>query len=143
MKLEAGIFIRTPLGIDKIINLRLQDEYGCNYDTQLEHNLFLNNERDYISIDGECFGKEEIKASHNLLGNDKEPCLIEVGDYVNCEKVIRIDKDPFIKGQINLWTNTTTSNYWGDISLSPIIEKDIKSIVTKEQFEVMQYKVGE
>ena len=54
-KLEAlsvGMFIRTPLGIDKIIYLRKQDEYGCNYDTQLEHYLFLNNKRDYISIDG-------------------------------------------------------------------------------------------
>ena len=135
--LSVGMFIRTPLGIDKIIYLRKQDEYGCNYDTQLEHNLFLNNERDYISIDGECFEKEEIKTSHNIID------LIEVGDYVNGEKVIRIDKDPFIKGQINLWTNTTTSNYWGDISLSPIIEKDIKSIVTKEQFSQMEYKVGE
>ena len=139
-KLEAlsvGMFIRTPLGIDKIIYLRKQDEYGCNYDTQLEHYLFLNNKRDYISIDGECFEKEEIKTSHNIID------LIEVGDYVNGEKVIRIDKNPFIKGQINLWTNTTTSNYWGDISLSPIIEKDIKSIVTKEQFESMSYKVKE
>ena len=78
-----------------------------------------------------------VKASHNIID------LIEVGDYVNGEKVIRIDKDPFIKGQINLWTNTITSNYWGDISLSPIIEKDIKSIVTKEMFSSMEYRLGD
>ena len=78
-----------------------------------------------------------VKASYNIID------ILEVGDYVNGEKVIRIDKDPFIKGQINLWTNTITSNYWGDISLSPIIEKDIKSIVTKEMFSSMEYRLGD
>lgn len=144
MILEAGMYVRT----------KITDNCNCVYIrkiTEIDNGKALINQ---ICIDEDVFdgwGDERIwidiedisKASHSLLGNDKEPCLIEPGDYVNGEKVIRIDKDPFIKGQINLWTNTTTSNYWGDISLSPIIEKDIESIVTKEQFEVMQYKVGE
>lgn len=126
-KLEAGIFIRTPLGIDKIIYLRIQDEYGCNYDTQLEHNLFLNNERDHISIDGECFEKEEIKTSYNIID------LIERFDLVNGHLVI-------CKMYENEKDIPTIVKCVGDYYFE---EKDIKSIVTKEQMEQMEYKVGE
>ena len=127
-KLEAlsvGMFIRTPLGIDKIIYLRKQDEYGCNYDTQLEHNLFLNNERDYISIDGECFEKEEIKTSYNIID------LIERFDLVNGHLVI-------CKMYENEKDIPTIVKCVGDYYFK---EKDIKSIVTKEQMEQMEYKV--
>lgn len=135
MKLKVGMFIRTPLGIDKIIYLRIQDEYGCNYDTQLEHNLFLNNEKDYISIDGECFGKEEIKTSYKLLGNDKEPCLIEPGDYVDGEKVIEQNDDLYIK---------IYNDFYDMYELCKITSlANIKSIVTKEQFSSMEYKINE
>ena len=128
MKLEVGMFIRTPLGIDKIIYLRIQDEYGCNYDTQLEHNLFLNNEKDYISIDGECFEKEEIKASYNIID------LIEEGDYVNGKQVtklmIKMRDEQGVFGLPDVW--------------KMYIEKiEVESIVTKEQFESMSYKVKE
>lgn len=126
-KLSVGMFIRTPLGIDKIIYLRIQDEYGCNFDTQLEHNLFLNNERDNISIDGECFEKEEIKTSYNIID------LIERFDLVNGHLVIckmyENEKDiPTIVKCVGVY-------YFK--------EEDIKSIVTKEQMEQMEYKVGE
>lgn len=127
MKLEVGMFIRTPLGIDKIIYLRIQDEYGCNYDTQLEHNLFLNNERDHISIDGECFEKEEIKTSYNIID------LIERFDLVNGHLVI-------CKMYENEKDIPTIVKCVGDYYFE---EKDIKSIVTKEQMEQMAYKVGE
>ena len=121
MKLEVGMYVRTEKGkIDKIIG----------FDRALI--LFL-----YDLVCGYIDENDIIKASHNIID------ILEVGDYVNGEKVIRIDKDPFIKGQINLWTNTITSNYWGDISLSPIIEKDIKSIVTKEMFSSMEYRLGD
>ena len=119
-KLKVGMFIRTPLGIDKIIYLRKQDEYGCNYDTQLEHNLFLNNERDYISIDGECFEKEEIKTSYNIID------LIEVGDYVNGFPVIHKENDILKCGL-----------------LVQFKENEIKSIVTKEMFSSMEYRLGD
>ena len=139
-KLEAlsvGMFIRTPLGIDKIIYLRKQDEYGCNYDTQLEHYLFLNNKRDYISIDGECFEKEEIKTSYNIID------LIEVGDYVNGSKVIDIsiigkDKEKWV------WVEQMedSDNKYGDDYVG-YNNDQIKSIVTKEQFSSMEYRLGD
>lgn len=131
MELEVGMYVRTKWGIAK---------YIANHITKATIYRVIDRKIVYDNVENweDCLLDDEIiRASHNIID------LIEPGDYVNGEKVIRIDKDPFIKGQINLWTNTTTSNYWGDISLSPIIEKDIESIVTKENFESMSYKVGE
>ena len=61
--------------------------------------------------------------------------LIKVGDYVNEYKVIDIAQAP------------EKALYLNDISqkgaLIPIYDYQIKSIVTKEQFESMEYKVRE
>ena len=53
--------------------------------------------------------------------------LIKIGDYVNGYKVTDIEKD----GKIILGNE---EQYYG------IYEKDIRTIVTKEQFESMEYK---
>ena len=67
-----------------------------------------------------------INASHNIID------LIEVGDYVNGYYV----EDVF-KTFVNV---AVGSNYFQ----SPTIyENEIKSIVTKEQFENMEYRIGE
>lgn len=63
-----------------------------------------------------------IKASHNIID------LIEVGDYVNGELVEYIEVDSYKDYVIN-------SGYWCK-------QKDIKSIVTKEQFESISYEVS-
>ena len=62
---------------------------------------------------------------------------------MNGEKVFGIEKDPFIKGQVDIYFNRNEIDYWGDRTLSSITDKDIKSIVTKEQFENSAYKVGD
>ena len=68
-----------------------------------------------------------IKASYSIID------ILEVGDYVNSEKIdyISISKDgkkrPLIRDNIYLFDKY----------------KSINSIVTKEQFEQMSYKVGE
>jgi hypothetical protein len=72
-----------------------------------------------------------VKASNNIID------LIEVGDYVNGAKVLEIEKDyKFIDGTIRdiLWTDTKRNN--------AIWDETIKSIVTKEMFESMEYKVN-
>jgi hypothetical protein len=125
--LSVGMFIRTPLGIDKIIYLRIQDEYGCNYDTQLEHNLFLNNERNHISIDGECFEKEEIKTSYNIID------ILEIGDYVNGSPICSFKTDE----KDRIWIYTDSNYKYG------YLENEIKSIVTKEMFSSMEYRLGD
>lgn len=71
--------------------------------------------------------KDIINASYNIID------LIEVGDYVNGEKVIEIDnckgamRELYLEGQ----------NPEKDCG---IYFEEIKSIVTREQFESMEYK---
>ena len=75
--------------------------------------------------------KEEVFSSHfdDILGASHNIIdLIEVGDYVNGERVTQI-------------TNEYIEVCYGRDSDEFIKEKDIKSIVTKEQFESMSYKV--
>ena len=71
--------------------------------------------------------KEIIKSSPNIID------LIEVGDYVNGHKVLDIAEEP------------KRVLYLNDISQKGALipKKNIKSIVTKEQFEAMQYVVGD
>ena len=61
-----------------------------------------------------------LKASHNIID------LIEVGDYVNGYEVT--SKDQFLGFGNHDWY---------------MLDNEIKSIVTKEQFESMSYKVGD
>ena len=77
-----------------------------------------------------------VKSSPNIID------LIEVGDYVNGEQVSRIKQCPeyhlgdgiliFNEHNETIYSNFRTSKYY-----------DIKSIVTKEAFESMEYKIGE
>lgn len=66
-------------------------------------------------------------SSPNIIG------LIEVGDYVNGHLVLNV---------LDFNDNTRILSL-EKIYDSNIVEEDIKSIVTKEQFESMKYKVGE
>ena len=74
--------------------------------------------------------KDIINASSNIID------LIEVGDYVNGYKVIDIVKG--FKIIIDKLELDTTTGLYHNIGI-----KDIKSIVTKEQFESMEYKIKE
>ena len=61
-----------------------------------------------------------IKASYNIID------ILEEGDYVNNERVEEIWKEIVLVGQ----------------ECRPISFNNIKSIVTKEQFESMKYEVN-
>lgn len=67
------------------------------------------------------------KASHNIID------LIEVGDYVNGYLVLNV---------LDFNDNTRILSL-ERIYDNKITEEDIKSIVTKEQFENMEYRIGE
>lgn len=74
------------------------------------------------------------KASYNIID------LIEVGDYVNGHQVyddFRADTDDYGNNfiEIGIESDRFLNHY--------IREDEIKSIVTKEQFESMSYKVKE
>lgn len=88
--------------------------------------------KDSIMIDtkGKTHFGDFIKASYNIID------LIEVGDYINGYMVENIDAG--LNGDII--EIATGTNYFQSPSLH---NEDIKSIVTKEQFEQMAYKVGD
>ena len=72
----------------------------------------------YIINDEKVYKNEIIKSSPNIID------LIEVGDYVNGYEVT--SKDQFLGFGNHDWY---------------MINDEIKSIVTKEQFESMEYKL--
>ena len=71
----------------------------------------------------------QAKSSPNIID------LIEVGDYVNGNKIINISEDHYGKTTL-IWGFDN-----GDFQCAfTIYEEDIKSVTTKEQFEAMEYK---
>lgn len=118
MKLEVGMYCRyknfqNKVKIAKIQRIQKADE-GFIYD----YMVFDND-------DGEL-ETNIIKASFNIID------ILEVGDYVNGYYV-----EDILKTFINV---ATGNNYFQNPT---IYEQDIKSIVTKEEFEQISYKVGE
>ena len=125
MKLEVGMYVRTKYGIIEKIEDVLEFD-GTDY--------YLNSFHTAVKVDKEndvAGSKGQItRASFNIRD------LIEVGDYVNGHLVTKISKDGFIwlEGYdiYGTWNYVDFINEWGD---------NIKSIVTKEQFESMKYEV--
>jgi len=126
MNLKPNMYIRTQEGkIDKVIEINTEDFDQtvvrlASYPIGMYQGMF-----------------EYKKASHNIID------LIEVGDYVNGYKVVDfsvtyfngIDRRKEPK-RIGLKVVNGKFDYENYIEVD-----DIKSIVTKEQFESMEYKV--
>ena len=117
MKLEVGQFARLKSGyICKIININDFREPNMKYGVE------ANYLKDVMFIGDD----DVVKASYNIID------ILEVGDYVNGYYV-----EDVLKTFVNV---AVGSNYFQ----SPTIyEKDIKSVVTKEQFSSMEYRLGD
>lgn len=128
MKLEVGMYVRLGRnqGIAKI------DEYDEEYNTYtLDTEIFDEWAEQTFRLDED----DVLKASHNIID------LIEIGDYVNGYKVINIGIEEDGHKYIDLdFDKENDALHWGKYG-SLENEEDIKSIVTKEQFESMSYKV--
>ena len=116
MKLEVGIYVRTKRdGIGKIISLSIGEEDEC---------CFIELSKRRTGIKEHNIVKEP---SHNIID------VIQENDFVNGHRVIEVDReslDIYIENSMyGCGCETINGN------------TDIKSIVTKEQFEAMQYKV--
>ena len=125
MKLEEGMYVKTKKGIGKI-NYFINNNYTQKF-------TYIDNK----GVSNILENDEIIKASHNIID------LIEVGDYVNG---LRVEKSKYgelytsytyMGGDIGLQQETYTT------FLKDYEEDDIYSIITREQFESMSYKVGE
>ena len=122
MKLEVGMLIRDEYGnIGKIVNINNYREPEMKY--AIDYQRFS----DVIFI-----GDMNIKkASHNIID------LIEVGDFISYIYpsglgILGFEDVKVTEGLLNILQNGENNH-----------EYTIKSIVTKEQFESMSYKVGE
>lgn len=132
MKLEVGMYVRfkDKRGIEyirKIVEIPKDNRYAS---------LYLDKDANYskgLSL------KNVIKASYNIID------ILEVGDYVNGYKVEEVNNNlNEHKGICNsLDTYLWVVNVLDEFEEIVIFEKDIKTILTKEQFEQMSYKVKE
>ena len=114
MKLEENMYVRTIGGIER---LKKENDNGWFFEKSMI--IKPDNIEKYI-----------IKASFNIID------LIEVGDYVNGNKIIKISTD-------HCGRNILIYGYDdGDRQVViTIYEDEIKSIVTKEQFESIKYSL--
>ena len=114
-------------------------DYGIGKITQLNSG-YSSNDGELIDIQFKHFKLSIPKK--NVISSPKIIDLIEVGDYVNGCKIIELATN--IDGKV-LYLETDITEFdnvyaCGHIN---IYEKDIKSIVTKEKFESMEYRIGE
>ena len=123
-KLEVGMYVRTDKGrIGKVLTEPYEYKDDYNQLFKFSNDIEYSWDMDFEDI---------LKASHNIID------LIEVGDYVNGHLVTKISKDKFIwlEGYSidRTWHYVDYINEFGD---------NIKSILTKEQFSNMEYRIGD
>lgn len=129
--MKVGDYIRTDYGISKIIGIYLEKTMTfIETDNGLGNYNFSSNGklRKGIAILEENY--------RNFIDNNIKKRLIdliEVGDYVNGYRVLDIAQAP----EKVLYLNDISQK----CALIPVCDYQIKSIVTKEQFESMEYKV--
>ena len=137
MKLKEGMYVRTKDGI--ILKIKdIEDIYTT--DNEYIGMAIYDNEGYFIN------DVEIVKTSHNIIDLIEEKDLLEI-EYFSLryeKRVTRLFEVTYKEGrfinldnakcQFMLIDNDWTDN---DKELEPII----KSIVTKEQFESMEYKV--
>ena len=119
MKLEPNMYVRTLFGIKKI-------DHIDNKKTVSKYLYKINDDNEFYALSD----NDVIKASNNIID------LIEAGDYVNGSKVMNIVEEDGTKYLV-----LDRDEVYYDSCLEPSSDNDIKSIVTKEMFESMQYKV--
>lgn len=143
MEIKVNDYVRTDNGyITKIIDFKEHYTKGRRLGLKeevVENYLSLDNKQCEIieSIDYSippCYPSDEelekIK-NHIIKSSPRIIDLICVGDYVNGGKVYEKEKEYIV---IN-------ADFGGLFEFMNIYEKNIKSIVTKEMFEQIEYKI--
>ena len=116
MEIEVGVgdWIRSKDGfIGKVRKISYDNMEKCNYYICKKDNVMASNYLENIA-----------KHSKNIID------LVEVGDYVNGKLIHKIDKGP-----------NYCYLYYGNCKT--FVNYQIKSVVTHEQFESIEYKVEE
>ncbi len=78
---------------------------------------------------------------------NKEDLYSLLGKYLNGYKIVKIEEDIFIKGQINLWTDEVKENYFGDKSIIKFFvrpegntAKIYRELIDKEIYQLKEEK---
>ena len=141
MKLEPNMYVRTKWGIAKYIHNLVTKETVYRV---IDKKIIYDNVEDWEDC---LLDNEILKESHNIIDLIEEKDLLEI-EYFSLryeKRVTRLFEVTYKEGrfinldnakcQFMLIDNDWTDN---DKELEPII----KSIVTKEQFSSMEYKLG-
>lgn len=142
MELKVGMYVRNERGIAKYLGLG-KDVLTNNESNQFKHyamqHLFDESIFDVGHDWGDTLSEEEFKnIDKYIIGEPSESIidLIQSGDYVNglrINSITEADKNNDVR---LVWHINT----WGDDDIS-FSNEEIKSILTKEQFESVKYEV--
>ena len=122
MEIKTGEYVRTKQGYIAKLEKIFKGEYYMFDDTIVKNE---NMETDYI-LKSQL---EELAVKHSPDIID----LIKIGDYVNQSRVVDV-----VKAEIKA---VYTEDIKQHLSLIPIENKQIKSVVTKEMIENIKYEV--
>ena len=153
MKLEVGMYVRTKKGLIAKYTGYEKDEENDEYNRyQFDGKIYWYYEyyNNYVYEENfqEWFEEKVVKVGHNIIDLIEEKDLIEIEYYSPRyeERITRLFEVDFrhknnitfcnAHCQLNIFDGEWDKH---DQLLKPVI----KSIVTKEQFENMGYKVGE
>ncbi len=124
-EIKVGEYVRTKRG-----SIGKFKFYGI--DDGAEEIVYFKNHKGTTCVDE----NEITKHSFNIID------LIEVGDYVNGDRIVEIEKDYYnlkLDKMVTLETaNLIIGNEEGMLSISA---NEIKTILTKEQYEANCYEV--
>jgi hypothetical protein len=129
MELRVNDYVRTkkrgfqPSQIARIKSMKKDSGYHNQYCIELDHNLIPD-------FEFHIYEEDVDKSSPNILE------LLKVGDYINGKKIIKIWEEPSGEFAGQIFTILEGEE------TAPTI-RTIKSIVTKEQFSQMEYRIEE
>ena len=115
MEIEVGDYVRTEWGIRKVKKITIEPEVDIGIAIMPEVTALWTSKSEYFEA------KDIYKHSKNIID------LIEVGDYVNGLRVEYITNEAIFTSGL----------------AHGILFEDIRTVVTKEQFASIEYKVEE
>lgn len=128
LELKENMYVRTKDGIIAKVDYIDDDTIFFNKDLYKTYSDSI----DFLEKDNL---KRIVKASYNIIE------ILEEGDYVNGYKVTGIGGTYHGRKDIAIYCDYQENEKTGKWIM--IYDDEIKSIVTKKQFEQMAYKVGD
>lgn len=119
MKLEVGMYVRTLFGIKKIHHIDAKK-------TVWKYLYKINDNNEYFALSD----NDIIDADFDIIN------IIKEGDYINGERIDSVVPKDICGDEVLDNQHIFTRN-------DEIYEKNIKTIVSKEQFKNMEYRIGE